>query len=614
MRVLSGTLWVLAVLYTATCHAGTLPRTALILDQSSAGVAAFAEISATLRAEFTGAPAAAIVFYEERLDLNRFGSDEHQARLHAFVKDKYRGVPIGVLVAMGPAALDFALNLRAGDWAGLPIVFVAVPDGSAIRAEVPAAVVGRTLKLSFAHAVRAANLIVPNMKRLALVGDPLERQTFRGHFKTEPAFLHPGVELIDLTGLPMADVKRRAATLPDDAAIYYTAINVDGDRTVYTPPQALQQIALAANRPIIVDVDTYIGLGAVGGIVALPGRMGQEAAQLVRRLLDGEDVWTTPVLTSEALQPVFDWRELQRWHVSAENLPDGSEIRFRAPSDWERNRWRVLLFVTGLLLQSVLIAWLLYVDRRRSVAESHAAMLHGELAHSNRVATAGALTASLAHEIRQPLTAIVSSASAGLNFLNHKTPNIAEVRDALQHIINEGLRADSVIANVRAMFRKDTAARITCDVNKLMREVLVLADHRLRMEGVTVRTRLGDHPPPIVTANPVQLQQVFLNLIMNAVEAMMTVPPANRVVDITTRVRQRQVLVLLEDSGPGVAPEILKRLFDPFFTTKPGGMGMGLAICKSIVEAHDGQLTAAQRPGGGAAFSILLPVDGGTAR
>jgi signal transduction histidine kinase len=582
----------------------------LILDQSSPGVVAFSEISGALRAEFMGQPGAGITFYEERLDLNRFSGPEHLARVKAFVNDKYRDIPLGAFVAMGPGALEFAETLRAGDWAGLPIVFVAVPDAPDTRSELPPRAIGRTLQVSFANAVRAANMIVPRLKRLAIVGDPLDRQTYRRHFKMDPAFLRPDIELIDLTGLAMPELSRRVGALAAGDVVYFTSLSVDGDGTVFTPRQALQQIARAANRPVIVDVETYVGYGAVGGFVVQPARMGHEAAQLVRRVLDGEDVWTAPSLRSDAVRPIFDWRELQKWNVSAESLPAGSDIRFRSPSDWERNRWRILLFVAGLLLQSFLITWLIYADRRRRAAEANAAMLHAELAHSNRVTTAGALTASIAHEIRQPLTAIVSSASAGLNFLRQKTPDLVEVRDALQQIVNEGHRADSVIVNLRAMFRKDVSRRVPCDVNALIRQVLALADRQVQVAGVTVLSRLAETPPSIVTGDPVQLQQVFLNLMMNAMEAMGDTPRDRRFLEVTTRPERDKIWISFEDWGPGIDDETLGHIFDPFFTTKPGGMGMGLSICKSIIEAHDGRLTATRRPGGGAAFLICLPLQG----
>ena len=330
--------------------------------------------------------------------------------------------------------------------------------------------------------------------------------------------------------------------------------------------------------------------------------------------LDDQVAVETPPLGSEPVRPAQEHGDPRAFNASIESLPDGSDTRFRPMSDWERNRWRIVLFAAGLLLQMFLITWLLYADRRRRTAEANAALLHAELAHSNRVATAGALTGSIAHEIRQPLTAIVSSASAGLNFLNHKVPNLGEVRLALQHIVREGHRADTVIANIRTMFRKDATQRLPCDVNKLIRDVLSIADGQMRTASVATRTRLPDSPPVVVTGDPVQLRQVILNLVMNAVEAMSAVPPDSRLLQVTTGSDHGLVWITVRDSGPGIASDALAHIFDPFFTTKPGGMGMGLSICKTIVEAHGGELAASQSPEGGAAFRILLPLHGAAAR
>jgi signal transduction histidine kinase len=599
----------LAASWQPSCWAASPPRSVLILDQSGSGLPAYAEISLALRSALGGAPGPAISVYEEKLDLSVFESAAYEARLKDHLAAKYRDIPIGVMVAVGASALDLALNLRNSHWAALPIVFTAVAEGALTRLEIPPNVTGRTVQVSFANSMTAARAMVPGLQRVALVGDPLERQTFRRHFLKEPAFAAPSAQLIDLTGLAMSEITKRIAQLPDDSAIIYTTVNVDGDGTVYTPREALKRLAETARRPVVVDVETHIGHGGAGGFVVVPSRLGAEAAQLVNRILDGDDARQIPIATGDAMRPVFDWRELQRWNVDLARLPQGSDIRFREPGDWERYRWRILLFTAGLLLQSVLITWLLYAERRRRAAEANAAMLFTEVAHSNRVSTAGALTASIAHEIRQPLTAIVSGASAALNWLNRSTPDLGEARVALQNIINEGHRADDVISNIRAMFRKDVLPREPSDMNRLIRQVLAMTERRVAIADVAVRTSFSESLPPVL-ADPVQLQQVILNLVVNAVEAMSSRPPASRVLQVATALENGRLSVTFEDTGPGMSAETLEHVFDPFFTTKPGGMGMGLAICKSIIEAHGGQLTASSRPGEGATFRIVLPVQG----
>jgi len=232
------------------------------------------------------------------------------------------------------------------------------------------------------------------------------------------------------------------------------------------------------------------------------------------------------------------------------------------------------------------------------------------LAHANRVATAGELTASIAHEIRQPLAAIVVAADAGLNWLNNKVPELGEARKALKHIINEGHRADDVIRNIRAIFSKEETPRVRLDVNEIVDGVLALASHKLSAHQIRLRTDYAT--APMVLADPVQLQQVIMNLVMNAIEAMDSVTDRAHVLQLKTETESRlgHVSITVEDSGPGIAPDHLEQIFKPFFTTKRGSMGLGLAICKSIIDAQGGRLTVAAAHPFGTTFRITLPLEG----
>lgn len=584
------------------------PRSVLILDQSSPGIGAFAEITTKIR-ETVGEARSRIVVYEERLDANRFRTPDYLQLIQQLIATKYRDVPIDLIIAIGPTALDFAVTMRSGQWAALPIVFAAVAPQLA-QIDGAANVTGRTVQVSIADAATAARALVPGLKQLVLVGDRFEEQSYRRHFVEEFARLKSQLPLTDLTGQSLAMVKEKVSQLPNDAAVYFTTFNRDADGAAYTPRAVLREIATVSSRPIVVDVETYLGGGASGGYVVMPSVLGQEAAELAKRVLGGEAIASIPITASDAVRPVFDWRELRRWGVDEDTLPSGSEVRFRDSENWREYRWRAVLFAAGMLLQSVLIAWLLYADFRRRRAEENATLLAAELMHSNRVATAGQLTASLAHEIRQPLTAIVSSANAALNWLKRDPPDVGEVRDALENVVGQGHRADDVIKHMRTMFKKEPTDRTRCNVNELVREILGLATGRIAAGDVKLMTAYAD-PSPVVLADGVQLQQVILNLVVNAVEAMGHVPFGRRAVYVTTSVADRQALIVVEDTGPGMDEKTLTRIFDPFFTTKTGGMGMGLSICKSIIEAHGGTLTAWSQAGGGATFRILIPLHRG---
>ena len=240
-------------------------------------------------------------------------------------------------------------------------------------------------------------------------------------------------------------------------------------------------------------------------------------------------------------------------------------------------------------------------ERRRAEEERQA------LAHANRITTMGQLTASIAHEVNQPIAAVVTNAQAALRWLNMQPSDPEEVRQALDRIVRNGRRAGDVIGRIRALVAKAATRNDQLDINEVMLEVIALTRSELRGSGTSLQTQLANRLP-LILGDRIQLQQVMLNLIFNAVEAMSGSGDGSR--ELLIRTEQdgpAGVLVAVQDSGPGLKPESVDRLFDAFYTTKPDGMGMGLSICRSIIEAHGGRMWATANVPQGAVFLFNLP-------
>ena len=230
-----------------------------------------------------------------------------------------------------------------------------------------------------------------------------------------------------------------------------------------------------------------------------------------------------------------------------------------------------------------------------------------ELAHANRIATIGQLSASIAHELNQPLTGILTNCGSGLRMLASEPPNLADAREAVKRTIRDGKRAADVIARLRALFNKHEIVTEAVDLNDATREVIALSLGDLQKARVSVRTELADDLE-CVTADRVQLQQVVLNLIRNAVDAMSTVDSRPRDVLIKTeREDDERVRLSVRDAGVGFDPHITDKLFEAFFTTKSDGMGVGLSVSRSIIENHQGRLWAVLNDGPGATFAFSIP-------
>ena len=250
-------------------------------------------------------------------------------------------------------------------------------------------------------------------------------------------------------------------------------------------------------------------------------------------------------------------------------------------------------------------------ERKRAEAEARDSdrryrEMQAELTHASRVATIGQLMTSIAHETKQPIAAAVGSAQAGLNWLDVRPPDLEEVRQALRCIVRDGKRAADVIDRIRALIKKAPPQKEDLEINEVVLEVIALSRAEIFENGVSVGTKLAEGLPAI-RADRVQLQQVILNLIINAVEAMRGVHKEDRELLISTRNEPDGVCVEVRDSGPGFAPGDLERVFEAFYTTKSSGLGLGLSICRSIIEAHSGRLWASPNLPRGAVFSFIAP-------
>src|SRR5581483_4397669 len=225
----------------------------------------------------------------------------------------------------------------------------------------------------------------------------------------------------------------------------------------------------------------------------------------------------------------------------------------------------------------------------------------------SRVLTMGELTASIAHEINQPITAVVTNGHACLQWLSTTPPNLEKVQQSAESIIQDGTRAGAVITRIRALFRREEPVKNWVDVNQVVQELVEFLRHEASSRGISIRTELSSAVPEI-EVDRIQLQQVILNLVMNAMDAFSEgSTPGKKIVIRSRQQGTNELLIAVEDCGAGIRPETLDKIFDPFFTTKPNGIGMGLSISRSIVESHRGRLWASPNPSGGAILQFTLP-------
>ena len=774
------------------------PKILLLFDEDK-DFPGLAIINRSLREAFTSELAGDVEFYSESLNLSQFRDQGHDGVLRDHFRRKYAGTRLDLVVALIEPSLDFLLRHGELLFPGVPIVFCGADasdlEGKTLRANVT----GVLLRRDFAPTLDIALRLQPTTQRVFVLGGTsrFDRQLqaiARRDFKS----FEGRVAITYVTELSMGDLLTMVSRLPPHSVVLYLTLLADGEGRAFIPHRALSLITKAANAPVYVSVDQYLGLGAVGGHVYSLDKHARHAAAMGLRILRGATPASIPVAEPWAYADMFDWRQLQRWGLDERRLPTGSIVSFRTASSWELYKWYLTGGAALLLLQSVLIAGLLVsraerrraqrtlaerlrfetllsevsaefltlptsevdqtiermlrrvvetldfdravvatretgtttmrtthswtragillfptpiadvesfpwigarlsrgdvveitrldslpeeaaTDRRslagrgvsalaavplvvdgavvgavgfsrlrsegewpegliarlrlladvfatvlarkraddavleseerRRQAEEETLRQRDELAHALRVATLGELTASIAHELNQPLAAIVANASATRRFLAIEQTKPREVNDALIDIADDAKRASQTIDRLRALFRKEHAERAAVDINVLIDDVLDLLRGDMQGKHVAVRFMRGETLPSVL-GDSIQLRQVVMNLVVNAAEA--TALTADGLREIRIDVSQPMVgriAVAICDSGVGFEDLELERIFERFVSTKPNGLGMGLAISRSIVEAHGGRIWATRNDARGLTLHVELPCD-----
>src|SRR4051812_42189242 len=371
-----------------------------------------------------------------------------------------------------------------------------------------------------------------------------------------------------------------------------------GPRRRSAQPRDKLPLVAQASHPELISRRSY---EIVGGPMFSIAEDSRKAAAVAMRILDGEKPEDIKVTPQRYGAPKYDWRLLQRWGISEGNLPSGSQVLFRTLPLWQVYFWQIVLVGAIVFGQAGLIMGLLYERRRRVDAEMQARQRMFELAHVNRYSVAGELATSIAHELNQPLAAASNYLSAAKRLpVVDGSRATALVDKASQQI----LRAGEIIQRLRDFVSKGKLTRRAEDLGPVLKEAVALALMGPKHRGIRVIERVE---PSACSAliDRIQIQQVLVNLIRNAAEAMDGSP--RREITLATAPKEPGLIeASVADTGPGMPADVVGRLFQPFVTTKPDGMGVGLSICRTIIEAHGGHIRAEASPEGGTVFRFTL--------
>jgi len=587
-------------------------RRVLILYSSDQTLPATNIVGAEVLRELGASRTPKIEVRSDFLDMSRFKYPTYRDDLADFLSKKYASFPVDLVVALGPPALDFIASYRDRIAPRSKIVFGLVSDPDLAEARLPAGdVAGIVSDYDVARTLELALSLQPEARRIVVVSGSInydKRLEEEARVALEP--LAGRYEVIYLDDLRFDQVLEAVSRLPADSIVLILSYFADATGKRFVPREASAYIARAATAPSYGPYDVFIGLGVVGGYTDTFESTGIALGKLALDMLAGRAAPGGDMRNPEHAFRV-DARQMARWGLPAANLPPGTVVLYSQRTIWQQY-WKLIVAVVAVIaIQSLLLAALLIQRARRRRAEAarreaelYAEAQRREVAHTSRVLMLGELSGAMAHELNQPLTAILANAQAAQMMLARETPDVDEVLLALEEIVEDDNRAAQVIQRLRGLLRKDQGRVELVDLNETARAAFNIVRGELVTRRIEVDLRLAAGAVA-ARGDPVQLLQVVLNLLVNAMDAIDGGGRGR--IAIETQSAQGAARLVITDNGPGIGATGAGDLVQPFVTTKPNGLGLGLSICTSILSSHGGTLDLATGTDRGAVATVSLP-------
>lgn len=590
------------IYFTVAITSAAEPKTVLFVESGDSARESLGEFMDGFRSEATKEWGARVNIVVEHIVP---GEQQHE-EVARWLERKHEHRKIDLVAIFERGQSPHAIICRDRFWAGTPVLIAGVNAEIGRKLATQPNVTVVTLDQDVAGLLAAAWRLYPHAKSLRFASSSLPVDPELRVLWTKDAedfAAAQGLEFVNLLARP--DPEHVRAQTPPALTLVRENLGLRMSRLPET--EALRRKYLTeAPGPVFSMWGHSPGEGAMATVSVNYGNLGADAGAQAAAIFRAGSASAVPVVASHAFDTIYDWRQMQRWHLDEKLLPAGSTVLFRPKGLWETHRNAVLGVLAVVAVQSILIALLLHSRRRARELNASLGEQRRELAHLSRLTMLSTLSGSLAHELNQPLGIILSNAQAAEALLEGDAPDLAEVRGILASIVKADHRAGEVIKRLRAFLKRGEPNRQPHAVNDIVEDSVQLARNDLITHGVALECFLVPGLP-LVLCDRVQLQQVVLNLIMNASDAMVDKEPDARRITIRSNAAHGRVRISIRDNGCGL-PADVESIFQPLVTTKKQGLGLGLAISRSIAESHGGKLWAEAQECG-AVFQLEFPME-----
>jgi signal transduction histidine kinase len=553
----------------------------------------------------------------EYLDIGRSNNENYGRSIVEMYNKKYNDDGIDLIIAVGPGILPFLKKAGLKMLKNSPLILVDIFTSQADSIDNTSQVNSLPIYLKYNYFTKALNKICelfPERRSVYCVnGDGGLDNYYLSILKDSEKSYNGTHKFIDITGLSIDSTLRKISHLPPESIVVIVSYSADINGLPFTTPEAANLISKISKVPFfILGSDSFPkDGGAIGGYVINYLNVGREFGKAANQIIRGTDPKSIKVNLPSFYQYIFDWRELKRWNlVDSKAIPEQSTFLNQQYSFFSEYKWYILGVIAFIAFQTLIIIYLVRAYRtqkkvRYQILENQEML--NKIVREDRLSKMTVLTASLSHELNQPLTAILSCAQAGLRFLDSDKLDRDQAKEIFKNIIEDDTRAGGIIRGVRSLMDLEIREKENVMVNSIVNETIDIMRNEISRHGVRIITKL-ENSPIFVFADKIQIQQVLLNFFRNSIDAMGRSNTDDKRIEVTMKLAKDSVTVSVRDSGPGIDRSILEKVFKPFVTTGKTGFGIGLAVSRSIIQDHKGEIWAENMPDGGAEVSFRLKI------
>jgi signal transduction histidine kinase len=549
----------------------------------------------------------------EYLDINRLHSDSYAKNIVDLYNEKYKNTPIDLLILTGPSLYPVLKEFGLKAISTAPVISIDNEDLSGDTATIPSNLFRIVMSFNLDRTLKTVFDLFPEHKTVYVIGGMTQLDKYYSdRFRVSSASFENTHPFSYLLGESIDSVINFARQIPRNSIVFVPAYTMDRNNIAFTSAEGTSLVASNCEAPVFTISDTYLRKeGSLGGYLFSFVNVGREAGNAANQILSGNSLNNIKIDKETFYHYYFNWEGLKKWGVqnSGAIIPASTIYNYHQ-TFLEHYKWYIFAVLIFLISQSVLILYLIKLNRRQKMTalqKEETEYIYRELVREDRLLKMFELTASLAHELNQPLTAILYNAQAGKRFLQSDKPYVKQMEEIFNNIIEDDKRAGSIISSVRSLMKQENREPENVNLTTVVQETLEIFNTEVIRNNAKINTKLPEHPV-WVFGDKIQLQQVMMNFLRNALNAMENTPPESRLINIEQITGKGMVTLSVHDAGPGIDQEIKDKIFKPFVTGNKKGFGLGLAICRSIIDKHHGEIWAENPPVGGAQFSFRLKI------